>query len=646
MDKSRIKQNYVIFKKLGEDSIGINERSVELENQKAKAHKIITTVHPYLSSNEDTWRRIKLLLEGIKKSNITTLYSPDKIIKEKVDILLIYPYKSIRNIEQILIDAANSNVPLNFDLAFSLVLSIADLIDTGSSIVVSGKKSFHGMLTPDNIFIDYEGKIFLKNYGIHQYIKSDAIYMEMVKKYGTWLTPEFLRKESIVPQSDIYHLGYLTYKMLTGKYFTLNQDEDFHKKLANITFTSELPGHDTEIISKIISFFKKTLDPDPEKRFSNIKEFKDFISKNFHIEELSSVTFNLAYFMNSIYSRKAQLEEEALKREMEFEIPKEKEKDYLRKKEADSELVEELLSGIDEKSSRGRNIFLITIAALVLIAVALFVIIPGLTSNKKELEEQQARIERLLSEQQKTLERLSQLQSQTSETQKDKTTQNQEIETLKARLQEQQDMLAENRRIEEQLQKQRRQAAEQEREQTAYGDLIATIQQNIQDNEYDQAASNLAAARKLEMARNEEELSALEKEIENKKSAHQTELAKQKEQEALKQKEMEAKQRVPEPGELVDLKYVSQQPALLEGEAINFPGDLRRKFKDNTYQVSLRLLVDENGDVKKCNILTKDVPFDIQMIITQNMTLRKYQPAVMNGVKVKVWLPVSETYTF
>jgi serine/threonine protein kinase len=96
----------------------------------------------------------------------------EKIIKEEGSpkALLIYPLIKGRTFEKVLENSMEKDLPINFDLAFSIAIAIADLIDTGSSIVVSGQKSFHGFLTPDNILIDYDGKIYLKNYGIFPYL--------------------------------------------------------------------------------------------------------------------------------------------------------------------------------------------------------------------------------------------------------------------------------------------------------------------------------------------------------------------------------------------------------------------------------------------------------------------------------------------
>ncbi len=386
--------NYVLFEEMNPDSLGKNYRSGELENQKIKNHFILTEVHPMLYTNSKVWKRVTILLEGIKKSNITGLYSPDKILTMGEKQMLIFPYMELMSFDTVLEDSASKGIPINFDLAFSIATAISDLLDIGSSIVISGQKSFHGFLTPDNILIDFEGKIYLKNYGICPYLdKEEEIFSGMEKQYGSWLTPEFYRRDKIVPQSDVYHLGYLLFKMLTGQYFSYNPGEDFDAKLASISFSQHIHESNKEFISGLQEFFKKTLHPDPSMRFSGSKEFKEFISRTFNMEELSSVTFNLAYFMDSLYS----------KERSEIQKKVENEKLYAPQVKAassdtgavDTELVETILSGLEEREKRGIPklfLFLIPILIVVIGVGAYFWVQSSTAKKEKEMRQQQIRL--------------------------------------------------------------------------------------------------------------------------------------------------------------------------------------------------------------------------------------------------------------
>ncbi len=421
MKEYKVMNDYVYYRDLFSDTMGINYRVAPLQNRKPSGHKLLCEVSPSISGNSDMWKRVKLLLEGIRKSNIPFLYSPEKINIGEKGAQLVFEYFKGRNVEQILVDAEKKGMPINFDLAMSLSIAIADIIEVGSSIIVSGERSYHGFLTPDNILIHYDGKIFLKNYGIFQYLeKSEPFFSETEKRYGSWLTPEFMRKERLVAQSDIYHLGYLIYRILTGKYFSCGAGDDFDAKFANLTFKQYMPSTDKNFLTNVITFFKKTLNPDPLKRFLTIKEFKDFIATYFHIEELSSITFNLAYFMNSLYGEAVDEEDKVLKQELAYVVPEPK-KEVAATPQAKEDLVSGILEGLDERKKTPGWLWPVLGGVALAAVVGIYF---AVTSGKKASEltaQQQAEAAMRLKQQQ---EQQAQIQAMNDKIK--------ELETLKA----------------------------------------------------------------------------------------------------------------------------------------------------------------------------------------------------------------------
>ena len=605
MNEYNILNNYVVFEEINSDSIGINYRAGELEDREVSKHVLLTEVYPFIAGNPDIWKRVNILMEGIKKSNIPNLYSPENIIKEEDKALLAYPLMKGRTFEKILEDSTKKDVPINFDLTFSIAIAIADLIDTGSSIVVSGQKSFHGFLTPDNILIDYDGKIYLKNYGIFPYLtKNEELFNEMINKYGAWVAPEFFRKERLIPQSDIYHLGYIIYRILTGEYFSYSEGEDFDAKFANIRFTQSLPSSDKDFFTNLITFFKKTLHPDPTKRFANMKEFKDYIAHFFHIEELSSVTFSLAYFMNSLYLETMEEENSRLKEESSYALPEEEEPAA-----ADSRLADDILAGLEEKKASRLKVIIPLIAVVVIVAVLAVYFITQTQKAAREqqqqqiknMQEMQQRLAQLKKEQdlekQKILDQLKTMEEKTATTEEEKKQQEEELKKIK----EQQKLLEQK---------------EQER--------IKAEQEALQKQE--------------------------ELEAEQKKQLEEAE-RKRKEEEAKKKLEEEKKRLEEErnkviEGQLIPLIEAEEKPVELKTKNPVFPYHIRSKYAGNK-EIVIRaiLLIDETGAVANIRILSKP-PEDLSNVIIKTLKKWQYKPATKKKVKVKVWLPVSVKISF
>ena len=612
MDNYEVYQNYILFKQLHNDFSGKNFRGGETENDRPINHKLITDVHPFLFKDKKIWNRISILLEGVSKSNIPHLYSPEKIIKEDDRSLLIFPYVKGKTLEQVLEDSEKGDNPINFDLAFSIVLSIAELIDVGSSIVVSGKKSFHGFLTPDNILVDYDGNILLKNYGICPYIDNDdTVFTELEKKYGSWLTPEFLRREKIVSQSDIYHLGFILFRILTGKYFSYSDGEDFESKFSNLSFKFDIPSTDKDFLTNLINFFKRTLNPDPMKRFSFIREFKDYIMNFFHIEELSSITFNLAYFMNSLYADAPAQDENEMSQELAYVIPEEKE-DIIEEpvaREPQPRVVDSMISDMEEEKPKSKLKTLIPIIAIVAIAIIgiggfLYInqqkkaeqVRQQALLEQKKLEERQAQIER------EYRERMKALEEKITTTEMEQLTKDDEINRL--------------------------QEWKAEQEKIARDKLKAAEAAKKLKEEADQKKKEEAEQKK------KEEADRLKKEQAEQKK--RDELEKKKREEALKK---------PNEGDLIPVTMLTRQPEKLEGKNPRFSSALKKKYRGKDMTVRTSLLIDEKGNVSRVKILG-DVPADIKATIIMGIGSWKYTPAEKNRVKVKVWIQVPMKISF
>lgn len=604
--------DYVLFEQLDSDFIGDNYRAGKTVDRKVTTHALVSRIHPYFLEDGNTWNRIKILLEGVKKSNIPHLHSPAAIDQDSKSPYLEYPLLKAKSFEKVLQDASDKDIPINFDLAMSIAISIAELVDMGSSIVVSGQRSFHGFLTPDNILIDNDGKIFLKNYGIAAYLNySDSMYESLYKKYGTLLTPEFIKKDKLSAQSDIYHLGFLVYKMLTGNYFSYTEGEDLDSKFANISFSSYVPTGDKEFLTGIITFFKKTLNPDPSQRFSNIKEFKDFISRYFHIEELSSVTFNLAYFISSIYDEEDDAQSKRLAMELKYEIPEEKKPEPVSTVDS-SHLVEDILTGLDDKQKSSKGLWIgLASAAVVIIAVVVFIVMQSKSAaealRKQQLEQQKQydlQMEAMRKEQEDNQKRIEALMQQTAQTTEEQ--------------QKKDELLAELKRKQEEIDKRRKEEA----------DKLAEAQKKAAEDEKKQQDADAEKQRQLEAQKAKEQLEE------------------KKRQEAARLEE-EKRNRIPQFGELLDISEVEIPPKRIEGDdPSKFSSNVRKSLKGQTIAVTIRLLIDEKGRISKTEILPKEIDPMLKLEIVTTIGAWKFEPARKKNVAVKVWFQQGFTLNF
>jgi len=608
MKEYKVVNDYVYFREMFSDTMGMNYHAAPLVNRRPSGHKVLCDVSPSISGHAEIWKRVKILLEGIKKSNIPFLFSPEKVIVNEKQCQLVFEHFQGKNIEQMLKDVDKKGLSINFDLAMSLCIAIADIIELGSSIIVSGEKSFHGFLTPDNILIHYDGKIALKNYGIFQYLeRNETLFGEIEKRYGSWLTPELLRKEKIVSQSDIYHLGYLMYRILTGKYFSCMPNEDFDSKFTNVTFSHLIPSTDKNFLSYLITFLKKTLNPNPLKRFLTIKELKDFIANYFHIEELSSITFNLAYFMNSLYGESIEEEDKLCKQELAYVVPEAKKEPTAQQAQMKRE---DLVSGIlDELDKRKKISPLVWVAVAVVAIVGAGVGYTYFSKNAKQTEQ-------LTAEKVKAEGQLQSQQNELANLIKEQNEKIRQLEMLAATATEAQkkSLELEKQRLDELKKKKADELAKQKAEEDAQKQLEAEQSQ-----------------KQLDAQKAQEELK--KKDDENQKQLE----AEKKRVEAARIKE----------GTQVAFNDLSVKPEKIFGNLPALNQSLKNKYRGKpTLTVPTLILVDENGDVTKIKFLSSNVAADIQAVVEDALYKWKYSPALKDNIKVKVWLTVVVKFTF
>jgi serine/threonine protein kinase len=606
MKEYKVSNDYLYFREMFSDTMGMNYYGAPVMNRRPVGPKVICEVRPSIYGQAEIWKRVKILLEGIKKSNIPFLYSPEKIIVNDKQCQLVFEHFQGKNIEQMLKDTEKKGLSINFDLALSLCVAIADIIELGSSIIVSGEKSFHGFLTPDNILIHYDGKIALKNYGIFQYLeRNETLFAEIEKRYGSWLAPELIRKEKIASQSDIYHLGYLIYRILMGKYFSCMPGEDFDAKFTNLTFSHLIPSMDKNFLTHLITFFKKTLNPNPLKRFLTIKELKDFIANYFHIEELSSITFNLAYFMNSLYGESIEEEEKLCKQELAYVVPEPKEESVSQQSQLKREdLVSGILNELDKRKTIAPWVWAVVAAVVIVGAGVGYLIFTTQAKSNQKKEQVNVADQQRLNQQQNELANLIKVQNEKIK----------QLETLAATATEAQKKTLEfeKQRLDELKKKKTDELAKQKADEET---------------------------RKLEAEQ-------IQKDLDAKKA--QDEL-KKKEEENQKQQEIEKKRveaAIIKEGAQVDLSDVTVKPEKISGKPPVINAFLKNKYKGRIMTVPALILVDENGDVTQIRVLTGDVAADIKTVLEKTLYKWKYTPAMKANVKVKVWLTVAVKLTF
>lgn len=120
-------------------------------------------------------------------------------------------------IEGISIDTYCDNNKLNIKDRLNLFLKVASVVQYAHQNLV-----VHRDLKPSNILITQDGEPKLLDFGIAKILTPEGEIIETITHRGVWnLTPEFaspeqIKGEPITTKSDVYSLGIILYRLLTG----------------------------------------------------------------------------------------------------------------------------------------------------------------------------------------------------------------------------------------------------------------------------------------------------------------------------------------------------------------------------------------------------------------------------------------------
>jgi TonB family protein len=172
----------------------------------------------------------------------------------------------------------------------------------------SGARYLHGLLSPSSILVSYEGEVRVKGFGYwpSRLRESNALTEDDLR----YLAPEQAAEGTTDPRSDIYALGAVLFEALTGE--VPPQGAEAAALVASAKLASPA-GDDDSMPKPLTEVLVRSLGREPAQRYAEAGEMRKAIDTHLFSGDFTPTTFNLAFFMHSLYRDDIETETRAVK---------------------------------------------------------------------------------------------------------------------------------------------------------------------------------------------------------------------------------------------------------------------------------------------------------------------------------------------
>ncbi len=204
-----------------------------------------------------------------------------------------------KSLRAVLARAREEAMPIAPDNALQVASRVAAaLAYAHGHLSPEGAPFVHGMVGPDSVIVSYDGEVAVRGFG---WWTSRAWEGRLPDEELRHLAPE-QRGGLADPRSDVFGVGALLLECLTGA------PPDAPLGEARLPDGEPLPSVVAEVLTK-------ALNPDAAHRFADAHELRRALDALLFSGDFSPTTFNLAYFMYTLFRDTAEQEARLLQRE-------------------------------------------------------------------------------------------------------------------------------------------------------------------------------------------------------------------------------------------------------------------------------------------------------------------------------------------
>ncbi len=311
---------YTLLRKLTEDALGETFRAGRSDGTGAIDQVVLLRVfNGHGLDGNALWQHTAQRAEIHKLLNSPNLAQGLDYGEQQNVPFAAYDYISGKDLGSLWEEANKQHNPIPTDQALLITERIALGLTSAYETRLRDQRILHGFVNPNMVMISNEGEIRLLGFESAPGLRELAASNAAPRTFARYLAPEALAGEVPHKSDDVYSLGVILYELLTGEALPAATAEGY----GGVIDAARLAADEVPMPAELAGLLKRSLVGRGERIADAVSWHKEL--NRLMIEgQYNPTTFNLAFFMHSLFREDIERENREIQAEKSGELSGEK----------------------------------------------------------------------------------------------------------------------------------------------------------------------------------------------------------------------------------------------------------------------------------------------------------------------------------
>jgi TonB family protein len=309
--------NYLLLKKLREDAMGETFRAGRVGREGIEQVVLLRVFNGPGLDGERLWQKVSGRVAVQRALRSPNIGSGVDLGKMRSFPYVAYDYVSGKNLATLVAQAAKQHQVIPVDHALLVAERLALALAAAYETRVQDERVLHGFVVPHLVMISNEGEARLLGFEVAPGLRELWAGGWHDPDLAAYLAPEASGAAAVGRADDVYSLGAILFELLASERLPAPPAGGYGPLIDSLT----LPGEGTPLPAGIAALLKQSLAP-REQRIGDAVTWHKTISKLIIDGSFTSTTFNLAFFMHSLFRDEIDRESHEIEAEKKLELPR------------------------------------------------------------------------------------------------------------------------------------------------------------------------------------------------------------------------------------------------------------------------------------------------------------------------------------